>query len=129
MVRPLKHPDARASTAFRVRVTTVERAELDAKAAAAGTTKSEIVRAAALRYRLPPAPVTGAMVNELQAIGNNLNQIARHLNTTGELRDQVALRDATALLMATLSEVLDAALRGRTDKREPEPMPLHLGRA
>ena len=34
---------------------------------------------------------------ELQAIGNNLNQIARHLNTTGELHDWPELRDALAL--------------------------------
>ena len=34
---------------------------------------------------------------ELQAIGNNLNQIARHLNTTGELRDWDELRQALAL--------------------------------
>jgi hypothetical protein len=35
--------------------------------------------------------------HELQAIGNNLNQITRHLNTTGELRDWPELREALAL--------------------------------
>ena len=33
---------------------------------------------------------------ELNAIGNNLNQIARHLNATGELRDWSELREALA---------------------------------
>lgn len=118
LVRPFKDPDARASAIFRIRLTAAERAELDAKAAAAGVTLSRLVRAAALRYRLPQAPVTVAMVRELQAIGINLNQIARQLNTTGELADHAALRDATALLKATLSEVLDAALRDRHGERE-----------
>jgi len=120
LVRPFKHPDDRAGDAFRVRVTAAERAELDAKAAAAGTTVSRLVRAATLRYRLPSAPVTKAMVDELRAVGNNLNQIARHLNTTGKLADQAALRDAISLLRTTLSEVLEAALRGRHGKREPD---------
>ena len=34
---------------------------------------------------------------ELNAIGNNLNQIAKHLNTTGELRDWRELREALDL--------------------------------
>ena len=51
---------------------------------------------------------------ELNAIGNNLNQIARHLNTTGELRDWGELREALALFekgearhIAAASRVLD----------------------
>jgi hypothetical protein len=35
--------------------------------------------------------------HELQAIGNNLNQIARHFNATGDLRDWSELREALAL--------------------------------
>ena len=51
---------------------------------------------------------------ELNAIGNNLNQIARHLNTTGELRDWGELREALALFekgearhIAAVTRVLD----------------------
>lgn len=51
---------------------------------------------------------------ELNAIGNNLNQIARHLNTTGELRDWNELREALDLFkkgetmhIAAASRVLD----------------------
>jgi hypothetical protein len=53
--------------------------------------------------------------HELQAIGNNLNQIARHLNTTGDLRDWAELREAIALNgqwterhIAALDRVLDS---------------------
>ena len=51
---------------------------------------------------------------ELNAIGNNLNQIARHLNTTGELRDWGELREALATFekgearhIAAVTRVLD----------------------
>ncbi len=51
---------------------------------------------------------------ELSAIGNNLNQIARHLNTTGELRDWGELREALATFekgearhIAAVGRVLD----------------------
>jgi ferritin-like metal-binding protein YciE len=53
--------------------------------------------------------------HELQAIGNNLNQIARHLNTTGDRRDWAELREAIALngqwterRIAALDRVLDS---------------------
>jgi hypothetical protein len=46
-------------------------------------------------------PEAAALMRELQAaarqlngVGNNLNQIARELNTTGDLRDWPELRDA-----------------------------------
>ncbi|MBV8843277.1 MAG: plasmid mobilization relaxosome protein MobC [Bryobacterales bacterium] len=55
-----------------------------------------------------------ASAQALNAVGNNLNQIARHLNTTGELRDWSELRDAltmfqkgTAQHMAVVARVLD----------------------
>ena len=107
MVRPLKPSADRHSTAFRVRVTPAERVLLDAKASAAGTTKSEIVRAAALQY-VPPPPVTRGTLADLSAIRKSLEQIASRLNTAGELEDQVALRDAAA----RLTEVVDL-IRGR----------------
>jgi Mobilization protein NikA len=55
-----------------------------------------------------------AAAYELAAIGNNLNQIARALNTTGELRDWGELREALALFekgeaqhIRAVSRVLD----------------------
>lgn len=110
MARPQKSPDARASAAFRVRLTAAERELLDAKAAEAGCTLSQLLRAAALRYRLPSAPVTREAVNELHRIGLNLNQIARHLNTTGDLRDWPELRDVLDQLKRVLTTFVELIL-------------------
>jgi hypothetical protein len=114
LVRPLKPANDRASSAFRVRVTHAERALLDAKAAEGGTTKSEIVRAAALQYRPPPPPVTRGTLADLSAIRKILTEIALRLNTTGDLEDGAVLRDAISRLTATLD-----MLRGRGGKPEP----------
>jgi Mobilization protein NikA len=115
MARPQKSPDDRATAAFRVRLTAAERAQLDTKAAAAGCTLSRLARAALLRYRLPPAPVTRDAVNELNRIGINLNQIARHLNSTGELRDRGELREALALHQRVLGTFLELILTRTVD--------------
>jgi mobilization protein MobC len=48
---------------------------------------------------------------ELNAIGNNLNQIARHLNTTGELRDWGELREALDLFKKGETQHIAAASR------------------
>ena len=45
-------------------------------------------------------------MRELSAIGNNLNQIARHLNTTGELRDWGELREAMTMHKEAISRVI-----------------------
>jgi hypothetical protein len=67
-------------------VTPTERAELDERAASAGVKLSDYVRAAALGYRLNVRnPLTEKALFELGAIGNNLNQLARRVNTTERL--------------------------------------------
>ena len=67
-------------------VTTDEQARLTARAALAGVTVSAYVRDAALadagtmparRSRRPAGPDLGAVVAQLQRLGNNLNQILR----------------------------------------------------
>src|SRR3954454_2600763 len=93
-------------------VTPTERAALDAGAALHGATMSEYARdllmsragaayAATSRRRNPEAKAIidamNAAGHELQAIGNNLDQIARPLNATGDLRDWAELRDALSL--------------------------------
>jgi hypothetical protein len=102
MARPKKTYDDRASSAFRVRLTAAERARLDAKAVEAGCTLSRLIRAAVLGYRLPSPPISREAMNELHRVGGNLNQIARHANATGELRDD---------LDAALAEVMRAVMR------------------
>lgn len=109
-----------------VQLTPSERAELDAGAALHGATMSEYARGLLLsrsgaayaytaRRRNPEAKAImdalHAAGRELQAIGNNLNQIARHLNTTGELRDWGELREALALFEK--GEALHKAAVGR----------------
>src|ERR1700760_1166186 len=75
-----------------VQLTPTERAALDAEAAAQGcATLSEYARellfqrAAIVFAGKRPNPEAAAFMRELAASGNNLNQIARQLNTTGEL--------------------------------------------
>jgi hypothetical protein len=51
-------------------------------------------RSAAVIAATPRNPEVKALMRELSAIGNNLNQIARELNMTGNLRNPDELRDA-----------------------------------
>jgi hypothetical protein len=80
----------------------------------ARSTEAAMLRA---RRRNPEAAAImralDAAASELNAAGNNLNQIARHLNTTGELRDWGELRETLALFekgeaqhMAAIARVL-----------------------
>jgi uncharacterized protein (DUF1778 family) len=79
----------RRSESVGFQVTPSERAELDERAAAAGVTLSEYVRAAALGYRLTAKdPLREKALFELSAIGNNLNQLARHANMTEQIDPQ-----------------------------------------
>ena len=75
-------------------VTPTERARLDERAAAAGLRMSDYARAAVLGYRVNVSvknPVTERALSELWAIGNNLNQIAKHANTTGQVAQEALL--------------------------------------
>lgn len=66
-----------------VRLTTAERIDLEAKAAASGVDLSEWVRqqltAAPIR-RMTSQRLDASLITELSRIGNNLNQVARSLN-------------------------------------------------
>jgi hypothetical protein len=64
-------------------------------------------RAAAVVAATRRNPEAAALMRELNAIGNNLNQIARHLNISGELR---AFDDLPAVLdehKRAIARVLD----------------------
>jgi Bacterial mobilisation protein (MobC) len=101
----------RRSAHLGVQLTPSERDELKAAAANEGATVSEFTREVLLRRLGSPgvagtrrSPHTAAVIRALDAAafensanGNNLNQIARHLNTTGELGDLATeLREAIA---------------------------------
>ncbi len=103
-------------------------AELDAAAERQGATWSDFARELMFRRLGMPGIVAGARRNpdkkalfaalraaafEHSANGNNLNQIARHLNMTGELTNWADLREAVELFrkaedlyIAALEQVL-----------------------
>jgi hypothetical protein len=95
-----------------VKLTPAMAAELDAAADRQGATWSDFARELMFRRLGMPAMVAGsrrdpaadriiqamrAAALEHSANGNNLNQIARHLNTTGDLHNWADLREAVAL--------------------------------
>lgn len=88
----------RRTATITVQVTPHERAELDARVAAAGIRcLSDFARAAMLGYELHVRdPLHVPAVRELGAIGNNLNQLAHHANATGQI-DPEELRHALKL--------------------------------
>jgi hypothetical protein len=96
-----------------VQITPSERAALEAAAAQQGATISAYARellfrrSAAVVAATRRNPEAKALMSELNAIGNNLNQIARHLNTTGDLRDFGELREAMTLHKKAISRVLE----------------------
>jgi uncharacterized protein (DUF1778 family) len=103
----------RRTAPLRLQLTPSERDELDTAAARQGATLSAFTRE--LLFRRSATVVAGtrrnpeaaALMRELSAIGNNLNQIARQLNTTGALRHDEALDAALDLHKQAISRVLD----------------------
>jgi len=95
-----------------VQLTPQERRELKDAAEAQGTKPStyarELIfrRVAAVVAATRRNPEAAALAAELRACGINLNQIARHLNSTGELRDYGELREAIDLHKQAVLRVL-----------------------
>lgn len=84
MARPRKAPEELRLDGPNPRLTTAERAQIAFAAASLGLTPSDFMRRRALSYRLP-APSAEARqrshaIAELNRLGVNLNQIARHMN-------------------------------------------------
>jgi hypothetical protein len=95
-----------------VQLTPAERAELETAAASQGATLSVYARELLFRRAAAVAatrrnPEAAALMHELSAIGNNLNQIARHLNSTGELRAYDDLPAVLDLHKQAIARVLD----------------------
>jgi uncharacterized protein (DUF1778 family) len=104
-----------------VKLTPSERDELDTAAATQGASASDFARE--LLFRRAAAVVAATRRNpeahalfsalvaagrELNAIGNNLNQIARHLNSSGDLRDWGELREALAIYTKATERIIEA---------------------
>ena len=104
----------RRTAALRSWVTPEEKNRLEAAAAREGRPLSEYVRQLCLRRggRAPVVagvrrnPAAKALADELRAIGNNINQLARVANRTGELRRAAELTMIIDRLVATLERVI-----------------------
>ncbi len=78
--RPTKQPDEKRSARFNLRFTAAELAQIEAQAHIAGLGPHEFLRRRSLGYVVPPrsqGQVDPAIVSELNAVGNNVNQLAR----------------------------------------------------
>lgn len=106
MPRPTKHPDEQRSVRLTVRYTAAERVFLEEQAVAAGVSVSDLVRRRSLGLAVQPrrARADAALLSELNAVGVNLNQIARNLNTGRALRmdAEVALSELRGLIARVL---------------------------
>ena len=100
MARPKKEADARKSRRISLRLTETKYEVYKEFACRGGFTLSELIRLMMVNgkvsYRLPieaEMPKLKEITAKLAGIGNNLNQIARHLHTggllTGELQKDI----------------------------------------
>ena len=97
-----------------VQLTPTERKELQSAAKASGASLSAYVRELCLRRTAAPPTVSGTrrnpeakrVLNELSAIGNNLNQLARVSNTVHAAPQLDELRAVTEVLKDCLARVL-----------------------
>lgn len=115
----LKRVDAQDATKHRtarvaVKLTPHEREALEHGADEAGARLSDYVRELCLRRGAATPIVAGtrrnpeakALMHELRAIGNNLNQLTRHVNTTDEPPEARELRQTLNLLKAAMARVI-----------------------
>lgn len=104
--RPQKGEDEARSARIAFRVTEDERAQIEARAVAAGVTVSNYARAVVLTGA-PPAPprhaADAAAISELNRVGVNLWQIAKHLNFGGGI--PADLHDAIAEVRAAVEKL------------------------
>ena len=96
MARPKKEADARKSKRITIRLTETEYEVYKEFARRSGFTLSELIRLMMVNgkvsYRMPivaDMPQLKEITAQLAGIGNNLNQIARHLHTGGALTDEL----------------------------------------
>ena len=107
MGRPKLDPKERRDDHLpNVRVTANERAELERRAEEAGISLTEFCRRAILNRRIAPrrSSIADSMLVELNRVGVNLNQIARHMNAGRDLPPDFAI--TLDELRATLAKVM-----------------------
>lgn len=95
-----------------IKLTPTERAELEAAASERGSRLSDYVRELCLRRPRPVVAATRsnpdakAVLYELNAIGNNLNQLTRLANTHDAMPERHDLREALETLKKAMARVL-----------------------
>jgi hypothetical protein len=95
-----------------IKLTPTERKELESAAAEQGARLSDYVRELCLKREAPVVAATRrnpdakALLFELSAIGNNLNQLARRANIHDEMPDRFDLEAALKALKAAMARVL-----------------------
>jgi hypothetical protein len=102
-----KKPPAEKRSSFTVWLNDREVKTIEEKAERAGLRRAVYLRRAALDRDMLPAGAQSErdqLINELSAVGNNLNQIARHLNKGGGA-DPKRLDETLAQLGDALSRV------------------------
>jgi hypothetical protein len=84
MGRPKSSPETQRDALLQVRLTTIEKVKLEARAVSVGLSVSEFVRRRALGVPLPPQSADrqtrDKLATSLLRIGVNLNQITKHMN-------------------------------------------------
>jgi len=111
MARPRKRePERRSAMLPRPRVTPEERRAIEQKAAACGLTLTEYQRQAALNATVIVRDSTHlvALIRQISAIGNNLNQLTRGAHVTGEA-DQERVRHILDDLEHLQLELMDGS--------------------
>lgn len=96
-----------------VKVTPSQHAELEAAAGAQGASISAYIRELCLQRSATVVastrrnPEAKALLYELNAIGNNLNQLSRRANIHGEVREPGELDAVIAALKDAIAKVLE----------------------
>lgn len=103
--RPTKPPaEKRTEQVPPLRVTLAEKLLIEERAALAGLTVTDYCRHVVfdrpLRVDAPQSSEHGAVLAELTRIGVNLNQIARHANSTGVVAGNLAAMQAQLAALA-----------------------------
>ncbi len=85
--RPVKQPNERRCSQMNIRLTLAEAEYIRVQAASAGLTEAEYMRRAATGLAVKPARARAdaALISELNAIGNNVNQLARAVHRGRDL--------------------------------------------
>lgn len=109
MGRPEKTKADALTSRVAFRVTEAERFQIEAAAAAAGVSVSDYARALVATARPPRASrdkIAASVLAELNRVGVNLNQIARHLNRN-PAGVPAALSDAIAEVRAAVERLAE----------------------